>query len=42
VLARMSIDPAVATGPFVTTSLDLIGVAIYFGVSIPMALALTT
>lgn len=40
-LARMRVDPAVATGPFVTTSLDLIGVAIYFGVSIPMALATT-
>lgn len=41
VLSRMRIDPAVATGPFVTTSLDLVGVAIYFGVSIPMALHLT-
>lgn len=41
-LSRLSIDPAVATGPFVTTSLDLIGVVIYFGVSIPMALATTT
>lgn len=41
-LSRMGFDPAVATGPFVTTSLDLIGVAIYFGVSIPMALALTS
>jgi magnesium transporter len=41
VLARLGVDPAVATGPFVTTSLDLIGVALYFGVSIPMALHLT-
>lgn len=40
-LSRLRIDPAVATGPFVTTSLDLLGVALYFGVSIPMALALT-
>ncbi|MFO0747031.1 MAG: magnesium transporter [Myxococcota bacterium] len=40
-LARVRVDPAVATGPFVTTSLDLIGVVIYFGVSIPMALATT-
>ncbi|MCC6623543.1 MAG: magnesium transporter [Deltaproteobacteria bacterium] len=39
VLARLNVDPAVATGPFVTTSLDLLGVAIYFGVSIPIALA---
>lgn len=39
-LSRLEIDPAVATGPFVTTSLDLLGVALYFGVSIPMALAL--
>ena len=41
VLARLRVDPAVATGPFVTTSLDLLGVVLYFGVSIPMALALT-
>jgi len=41
VLSKLGVDPAVATGPFVTTSLDLLGVAIYFGVSIPMALALT-
>jgi magnesium transporter len=40
VLSRLGVDPAVATGPFVTTSLDLLGVAIYFGVSIPMAMAL--
>jgi len=40
-LSRLNVDPAVATGPFVTTSLDLIGVVIYFGVSIPLALATT-
>lgn len=40
-LARMNVDPAVATGPFVTTSLDLLGVIIYFSVSIPLALAMT-
>lgn len=28
--ARMSVDPAVATGPFVTTSIDIIAVALYF------------
>lgn len=41
VLSRLRVDPAVATGPFVTTSLDLVGVLLYFGVSIPMSLALT-
>jgi magnesium transporter len=30
VFARVNIDPAVATGPFVTTSIDIIGVTIYF------------
>lgn len=30
---RLSIDPAVATGPFVTTSVDILGVLIYFGVA---------
>jgi len=29
-LHRLSIDPAVATGPFVTTTIDLIAVLIYF------------
>jgi magnesium transporter len=28
---RMGIDPAVATGPFVTTGIDLIAILIYFG-----------
>jgi len=30
-LARRGIDPAVATGPFITTSNDIIGVLIYLG-----------
>jgi magnesium transporter len=30
VLRRMDVDPAVATGPFVTTSVDVFGVLIYF------------
>ena len=30
VLRRMDIDPAIATGPFVTTSIDILGVSIYF------------
>lgn len=28
--ARINVDPAIATGPFVTTSIDVIGVSIYF------------
>jgi magnesium transporter len=28
--ARINIDPAVATGPFVTTAIDILGVTIYF------------
>lgn len=32
-LARMDIDPAVATGPFVTTSMDIIGVFCYFQIA---------
>jgi len=30
VLRRLDIDPAIATGPFVTTSIDILGVSIYF------------
>lgn len=33
VLSRLSIDPAVATGPFVTTSLDIMGITIYFTIA---------
>jgi len=29
-LRRMDIDPAIATGPFVTTSIDILGVLLYF------------
>jgi len=29
-LHRMDIDPAIATGPFVTTSIDILGVTLYF------------
>ena len=28
---RLKIDPAVATGPIVTTSVDIIGILVYFG-----------
>ena len=27
---KLNIDPAIATGPFVTTSIDIIGVTLYF------------
>jgi magnesium transporter len=30
ILSRMGVDPAVATGPFVTTSVDVLGIVIYF------------
>jgi magnesium transporter len=29
-LRKFNIDPAIATGPFVTTSIDIIGVTLYF------------
>jgi magnesium transporter len=28
--ARVNIDPAVATGPFVTTAMDIISIVLYF------------
>ena len=30
IFQRLSIDPAVATGPFVTTAVDILGVLFYF------------
>ncbi|MGD9876941.1 magnesium transporter [Desulfococcus sp.] len=33
VFARMNVDPAVATGPFVTTSIDIIAVFFYFRIA---------
>ena len=33
VFARINIDPAVATGPFVTTSIDIISVYFYFQIA---------
>jgi len=30
ILNRFDVDPAVATGPFVTTAIDILGVALYF------------
>jgi len=32
-LARLGADPAVATGPFVTTVVDIIGIVIYLGIA---------
>ena len=29
-LRKLDIDPAIATGPFVTTSIDILGVLLYF------------
>ena len=29
-LRKLDIDPAIATGPFVTTSIDILGVFLYF------------
>jgi magnesium transporter len=31
--ARLNIDPAVATGPFVTTSIDIVSVFFYFKIA---------
>ncbi len=33
ILKRMNIDPALATGPFITTTNDIIGIAIYLGLA---------
>ena len=30
ILRKLEIDPAIATGPFVTTSIDILGVLLYF------------
>jgi len=32
-MKRMNIDPALATGPFITTSNDIIGIAIYLAIT---------
>ncbi len=37
---RFGLDPAVATGPFVTSSLDVIGLLSYFGIAVALAMAL--
>lgn len=33
VVSRFGIDPAIATGPIVTTAIDIIGIAVYFSVA---------
>lgn len=32
-LSRVGVDPAIATGPFVTTAVDILGIALYFSVA---------
>jgi magnesium transporter len=32
-LSRVEIDPAIATGPIVTTIIDIVGIIIYFNVA---------
>jgi magnesium transporter len=32
-LARLGVDPAIATGPFVTTTIDIIGILVYFNIA---------
>lgn len=39
-LEKLSVDPAVATGPFVTTSIDILGVLIYFSIAAGLAVLL--
>ena len=33
VFRKIDVDPAIATGPFVTTSIDILGVLLYFGIA---------
>ncbi len=33
ILNRLSLDPAVATGPFVTTTVDILGILTYFSIA---------
>lgn len=36
-LHKLGVDPAVATGPFVTTTLDVVGILAFFGISVVLA-----
>ena len=38
-LKRLNIDPAIATGPFVTTSIDILGVLFYFLIAAKLIIA---
>ena len=33
VLKKLHVDPAVATGPFITTTIDVLGVTLYFSIA---------
>ena len=33
IFRKIDVDPAIATGPFVTTSIDILGVLLYFGIA---------
>ena len=35
-LERFQVDPAIATGPFVTTSIDVVGLLIYFSIALSL------
>ncbi len=39
ILKRMDIDPALAPGPFITTTNDIIGIAIYLGIAFNFSLS---
>jgi len=39
-LERIQVDPAVATGPFVTTAVDVLGILAYFSIAVYMGRAL--
>ncbi len=39
-LKRMKVDPALATGPFITTTSDIIGIAIYLGFAFNVSFSL--
>ena len=36
-LDKLNVDPALATGPFITTANDIIGLIIYFGIGVLMS-----
>ena len=36
IISKLNIDPAVASGPFITTLNDIIGLFIYFSIATPL------